>query len=99
VKTDILIVGDFNFPEIDQDSCYSVTNSYGSTAFLNTLHKLSLLRHVNFPTRACGTNTPHLLDLVITDDNFIQKMELELTAIRWFIDREFVTSAKKIRDF
>jgi len=33
VKKDILIVGDFNFPEIDWDSCYSVTNSYGSTAF------------------------------------------------------------------
>ena len=33
VKKDILIVGDFNFPEIDWDPCYSVTNSYGSTAF------------------------------------------------------------------
>ena len=30
------------------------------------LDKLLLLQHVNFPTRARGTDTPHLLDLVIT---------------------------------
>ena len=75
VKKDIIIVGDFNFPEIDWDSCYSVNKSFGNTAILNTFHKLLLLQHVNFPTRARGTDTPHLLDLVITDDNIIQKIE------------------------
>jgi len=75
IKKDILIVGDFNFPETDCESYYSITNSNGSTAFLNTLHKLLLLQHVNFATRARGTDTPHLLDLVITDDNFIQKID------------------------
>jgi len=73
VKKDIIIVGDFNFPEIDWDSCYSVNKSFESTAFMNTFHKLLLLQHVNFPTHARGTDTPHLLDLVITDDSFIQK--------------------------
>jgi len=75
VKKDIIIVGDFNFPEIDWDSCYSVNKSFESTAFLNTFHKLLLLQHVNFPTCARGTDTPHLLDLLITDDNIIQKIE------------------------
>jgi len=28
VKKDIIIVGDFNFPEIDWDSCYSVNKSF-----------------------------------------------------------------------
>ena len=64
-----------NFPEVDWDSGYSVNKSFGSTAFLNTVHKLLLLQHVNFPTRARGTATPHLLDLVLTDENFIQKIE------------------------
>jgi len=45
VKKDIIIVGDFNFPEIDRDSCYSVNKSFGSTAILNTIHKLLLLQH------------------------------------------------------
>jgi len=34
-----------------------------------------VLKHVNFPTRARETDIPHLLDLVITDDNIIQKIE------------------------
>ena len=29
----------------------------------------------SFPTRARGTDTPHLLDLVITDDQFINKTD------------------------
>ena len=42
---------------------------------MNTIHKLLLLQHVSFPTRARGTDTPHLLDLVITDDQFINKID------------------------
>ena len=75
VKKAIIIVVDLNFPEIDWESCYPVNKSFGSTAFLNTFHKLLLLQHVNFPTRARGTDIPHLLDLVITDDYIIQKIE------------------------
>ena len=58
VKKDLIIVGDFNFPEIDWDLHHSTNNSVGSTAFLNTLQKLLLLQHVNFPTRARGSDTP-----------------------------------------
>ena len=66
-KKDVIMLGDFNFPEIDWDLRHSVNNSYGSTVFFNTIHKLLLLQHVSFPTHARGTDTPHLLDLVITD--------------------------------
>jgi len=51
---DLIILGDFNFPEINWESYYSVNNSYGSTAFLSTIQKLFLVQHVNFPTRARG---------------------------------------------
>ena len=74
-KRDIIITGDFNFPDIDWDIHYSTTNSYGRTLFLNTLHKLLLKQHVNFPTRARGVHTPHLLDLLITDDQFVHNID------------------------
>jgi len=32
-KKDVIIVGDFNFPEIDWDLHHSINNSYGSTFF------------------------------------------------------------------
>ena len=54
---------------------YSDVSSYkmrgGSVGHFS--FNMLLLQHVNFPTRARGTDTPHLLDLVITDDNIIQK--------------------------
>ena len=34
-----------------------------------------MLQHGNFPTRARGTDTPHLLDLVITDDQLINNID------------------------
>jgi len=75
VKKDIIIVGDFNFPEIDWDLHYSTNKSFGSTVFLNTLHKLLLQQHVNFPTRSRGNDTPHILDLVITDSQLIHNID------------------------
>ena len=75
VKKNIIIVGDFNFPEIDWDLHHSANKSFGSTTFLNTLHKLLLHQHVNFPTRARGSDTPHILDLIITDTQFIHNID------------------------
>jgi len=74
-KKDVIIAGDFNFPEINWDLQYSGNNSFGSTAFLNTVQKLLLLQHVNFATRARGSDTPHTLDLVITDSQSITNIE------------------------
>jgi len=47
----------------------------GSTLFLNMLHKLLLKQHVNFPTRARGADILMLLDLVITDDQFVHNVD------------------------
>ena len=33
-KKDVIILGGFNFPEIDWDLHHSINNSYGSTVFL-----------------------------------------------------------------
>ena len=54
---------------------YSTNKSFGSTVFLNTLHKLLLQQHVNFPTRSRRNDTPHILDLVITDSQLIHNID------------------------
>ena len=40
-----------------------------TVVLFSTQHKLLLLHNVNFPTT--GSDTPHLLDLLITDDQFV----------------------------
>ena len=34
-------------------------------------------QHINLPTRARGQAVPHLLDLVISDESFIENIELD----------------------
>ena len=68
-----LFLGDFNFPNIN----WNTWNTTGSTEnkFIDTLRKIFLQQHVNTPTRARGSTTPHLLDLIITDDSFVENIE------------------------
>jgi len=73
-KNGIIIVGDFNFPEIDWDTRH-MPNSTGGRLFFNTVRKLLLSQHIDFPTRGRGTDTPHVLDLVLTDRPLINTIE------------------------
>ena len=64
----ILIVGDFNFPNIDWSSLLVTKSSPTlATPFLDTVLNAALTQHVNFPTRFRTGNTPSLLDLVLTN--------------------------------
>jgi len=85
-----LFLGDFNFPKIDWNHMESKKTSRtrknevhepGSrTKFIDTLQKNKLKQHIiNFPTRARGNATPHILDLIITKSNesFIEKIEFD----------------------
>ena len=45
--------------------------------FVDCLRKNFLIQHINTPTRVKGTDTPHVLDLVITDEYFIQNLIFE----------------------
>jgi len=67
-------VGDFNFPEIDWNTCH-IPNSIGGRLFFNTVRKLLLSQHIDFPTRGRGTDTPHVLDLVLTDRPLVNTIE------------------------
>jgi len=75
VADELIIVGDFNFRDINWDKWESVNNSKTENMFLSELRDNFLLQHVNMPTRARGTHTPHILDLVITKDESIESIE------------------------
>ena len=44
---------------------------------MDTLRKNFLYQHIDTPTRARGTSVPHLLDLVITDEQFIENIDFQ----------------------
>ena len=70
-----LLLGDFNCPNINWDTwCAS---SPFELKFLDTLRKNFLIQYVDKPTRARGVDTPHTLDLVITEENFLQNLSYE----------------------
>ena len=66
-----IIVGDFNFGNINWNSWQGNPTE---TKFLNCLRKIFLLQHIAEPTRYRGSNTPSLLDLIITDKDFISNI-------------------------
>ena len=83
ISRDILLVGDFNLPEIYWPD-NTVKNKYNDgfntpVEFTNVLLAGCLHQHVKTVTRARGRNLPSLLDLIITSwcDNVEQ---LEVTA-------------------
>jgi Reverse transcriptase (RNA-dependent DNA polymerase) len=43
--------------------------------FLDTVKKLFLTQHVDFNTRGRGTDTPHILDIVLTDHPLIDRID------------------------
>ncbi|CAC5382827.1 unnamed protein product [Mytilus coruscus] len=76
----ILIMGDYNFPEINWDSWNSPGESTESNEykFLENLQENFLFQHVTRPTRWRGTNTPHTLDLILTnEENMISNLEYQ----------------------
>ena len=70
-----ILVGDFNFPVINWQDWTVSSTSTSAGNFLSCLRKNFLFQHVDQPTRARGSQTPHALDLVITDEDFISDIE------------------------
>ena len=61
----ILIIGDFNLPEINWEEGWAPTGSSGE-AFLQWLHAHALVQHVTQTTRFRDQQRPSLLDLAIS---------------------------------
>ena len=73
----LLLAGDFNFSRINW-STGTVEGDAGSKSsaykFISCLNDLFLTQHVSIPTRSRGTQTPHILDLVISNGDFISSV-------------------------
>ena len=68
-----LIIGDFNY-HIDWIVHNLSTNDSSSQKFYETVQK-KLTQHVHNPTRCRGSNEPSILDLVLTDGDFLNTID------------------------
>jgi len=68
--THLLITGDFNYPNIDWNSWSTKGESTDSEEymFIEALRDGYVYQHVTQATRGRGSNTPNLLDLVLTNE-------------------------------
>ena len=67
------MLGDFNLSDINRDFQTAITSL--SQDFIEVLRESFLIQHVTSPTSARASNTPHNLDLVITNDTYIEDIE------------------------
>lgn len=72
----ILIIGDFNYPDINWESHLSNTNEeHPASQFLKLTDDCFLTQHVNKSTRHRHNQTSNCLDLIFTnDENSVQKL-------------------------
>lgn len=74
----VLLMGDINYPDIDWEawntnSDNTDTNEY---KFMQCIQDNFLYQHVTKPTRWRGSDTPHVLDLIFTnEENMISDLE------------------------
>ncbi|KAK3089529.1 hypothetical protein FSP39_004304 [Pinctada imbricata] len=64
----LLIMGDFNYPNIDWDTWFS--KSEVEYNFISTLQDNYLYQAVHKPTRWRGNNRPNILDLLISNEEY-----------------------------
>ncbi|XP_061196751.1 uncharacterized protein LOC133205026 [Saccostrea echinata] len=73
-----LIMGDFNYPNIDWDLLCTKSENSAEQKFIDCLQDNFMFQTVTKPTRWRGTNIPTILDLVITkDENAVEDMEYQ----------------------
>ena len=65
----ILIMGDFNYPDINWKNCTTETG-IGDTQyeFIETVRDCYLYQHILEPTRGRGSNTPSCIDLIFSNE-------------------------------
>ena len=74
----LLIMGDFNYPQIDWLNWTLLESSHHpSTKAIETIRDNFLFQHVSAPTRFCQNHQPNTLDLIfINEEQFIQQVEI-----------------------
>lgn len=64
----LIITGDFNYPEICWNSCTMKKNDERAQYFLDEYINSNLTQFVKFPTRFRSNNEPSVLDLILSND-------------------------------
>jgi endonuclease/exonuclease/phosphatase family metal-dependent hydrolase len=67
----VLIMGDFNYPNINWETWTTVTHHSSEYKFVETIKDGFLFQHVSKPTRFRGGQRPSILDLVLTNEEGI----------------------------
>ena len=65
----VIIMGDFNYPEINwSQECNNVGANQETTNFLEGIRDAYMYQHVKQPTRQRGDHHQHTLDLVLSNE-------------------------------
>ena len=67
-RTHVLLMGDFNLPEINWEELSAPGKENRATTFLNTIRDTFLFQHVRKPTHYRGDQQPTLIDLIFTNE-------------------------------
>ena len=71
-NTDLVILGDFNYPAIDWNTMDVPSNLVNESLFLEKVKDLLLEQIVTVPTRHRVNQNSNILDLVITNNVFVE---------------------------
>ena len=66
----LLIAGDFNMPHINWSTHSVISNNVFDGAFLTLLDDLFITQHITIPTRYRNNQTPSVLDLILSIDQY-----------------------------
>ena len=64
----LCVVGDFNFPGINWSAVHTCQEGSMEDKFIETMENCFLHQHILSPTRCRGNTTPHILDLVLSNE-------------------------------
>ena len=67
----LCVVGDLNFPGIHWSAVHTCQEGSMEDKFIETLDNCFLHQHILSPTRCWGNTTPHILDLVLSNEEDI----------------------------
>lgn len=74
----VLLMGDINYPDIDWEAWNTKSDNIESDeyTFLQSIQDNFLYQHVTKPTRWRGSDTPNVLDLILTnEENMISDLD------------------------
>ena len=77
-----IILGDFNMPQITWNipsipQYWQLIEGSWEARLLDVIRRCYLIQHVQEPTRARGINEPAILDLVLSDTEFIENLKVD----------------------